>query len=184
MRTIGRAAALMLATLALAAPAAAATPAVATTPIAATRHTGPAKAAASAKAAGPAKPAAPATTAAASTVVYGFGKSAFGPLHAAVMPDRISFGTDGTHFITGLTWSMWQPASARATGRYHIDDCVPTCAAGTYHVYPVTMQLSHVVTRHGHSYFAGMTLRWRQSRAKMSQALTWGTHGGNLAFWG
>jgi hypothetical protein len=172
MRTIGRAAAVVLAALALAAPAAAATPAAATTPIAATAP------------GSPAKPAAPATTAAATTVVYGFGSYAFGSLHAAVMPDRISFGTDGTHFITRLAWSRWLPSAARATGRYYIDDCEPDCAAGTFHEYTVTMLLSHVVTGDGHSYFAGMTLRWTRSRVRMTQVLTWGTHGGTLPFWG
>jgi hypothetical protein len=172
MRTIGRAAALMLGALALAAPAAAATPAAATTPITVTA------------AGGHGKPAAPATATAVTTVVYGFGNYAFGSLHAAVMPERISFGTDGTHYITGLTWSRWQATGARATGRFHIDNCVPTCAAGTYRSYPVTMLLSRVMTRHGRSYFAGMTLRWTRSRVRVTQVLTWGTHGGTLPFWG
>lgn len=181
---IGRAATLVLAALALAAPAAAATPAAATTPIAAITAGGPANHAAPAKPAAPAEPTALATATAATTVVYGFGNYAFGALHAQIMPDRITFGTDGTHFITHLTWGLWQPSGARATGRYYIDNCVPDCAAGTYHEYPVTMALSHVITRHGRGYFARMTLRWTRSRATVTRVLTWGRHGGTLPFWG
>ena len=75
-------------------------------------------------------------------------------------PERIAFGTDGTHYITQLKWNRWQSSGAEAVGRYHIDDCVPDCAGGRYHVYRVTMLLSRVLTQHGRSYFAGMTLRW------------------------
>jgi hypothetical protein len=173
MRTIGRAAAVMLGALLLAAPAAAATPAAATIPVVRTT-------AARSVATAPAK----ATMATPPTVVYGFGNYGFGSLHAEVKPERISFGTDGTHFITQLQWSRWQPSGAEAVGRYYIDTCVPDCAGGRYHVYQVTMLLSRVLTRHGRSYFAGMTLRWTQSKASVTRALSWGTHGGKLAFWG
>jgi hypothetical protein len=168
MRTIGRAAAVMLGALLLAAPAAAATPAAATIPLARTT----------------AARSATATMATPPTVVYGFGNYGFGSLHATVKPDRIAFGTDGTHFITHLEWSRWQSSGAEAVGRYYIDNCVPDCAAGRYHVYRVTMLLSRVLSRHGRSYFAGMTLRWTQSKAGVTRALSWGTHGGKLAFWG
>lgn len=173
MRKIGRAAAVMLGALLLAAPAAAATPAAATIP--ATRTT-----AARSAAAAPAT----ATVETPAPVVYGFGNYSFGSLHAAVRPDRIAFGTDGTHFITHLQWSRWQSSGAQAVGRYYIDDCVPDCAGGHYHAYRVTMLLSRVLTRHGRTYFAGMTLRWTQSKAVVTRALRWGTHGGTLAFWG
>jgi hypothetical protein len=172
MRKIGRAAAVMLGALLLAAPAAAATPAAATIPAARTT------AARSTTAPGTA------TMATVPTVVYGFGNYGFGSLHATVKPDRIVFGTDGTHFITHLKWSHWQSSGAQAVGRYYIDNCVPDCAGGRYHVYRVTMLLSRVVSRHGRSYFAGMTLRWTQSKVNVTRALSWGTHGGKLAFWG
>jgi|HubBroStandDraft_4_1064222.scaffolds.fasta_scaffold38279_2 hypothetical protein len=173
MRTIGKAAAVMLGALLLAAPAAAATPAAATIPAARTT-------------AARSAPAAPATATmeTPATVVYGFGNYGFGSLHAAVRPDRIVFGTDGTHIITHLQWSRWQSSGAQAVGRYHIDNCVPDCAGGRYHVYRVTMLLSRVLTRHGRSYFAGMTLRWKQAKVSVTQALSWGTHGGKLTFWG
>lgn len=166
MRMIGRAAAVMLGSLLLAAPAAAATPAAATIPVARTLA------------------ARSATMATVPPVVYGFGNYSFGSLHAAVRPDRIAFGTDGTHFITHLEWSRWQSSGAQAVGRYYVDDCVPSCAAGRYSVYRVTMLLSRVLSRHGRSYFAVMTLRWTQSKAGVTRALSWGTHGGKLAFWG
>jgi len=168
MRKIGRAAAVMLGALLLAAPAAAATPAAATIPVARTL----------------AARSATATMATPATVVYGFGNYSFGSLHAAVRPDRIAFGTDGTHFITHLVWSRWKQSGAEAVGRYYMDNCVPDCARGRYHVYRVTMLLSRVLTNHDQTYFAGMTLRWTQSKASVTRALNWGTHGGKLAFWG
>jgi hypothetical protein len=173
MRTISRAAAAMVGALLLAAPAAAATPAAATTPAARTT-------AARSAAAAPAT----ATMATPATVAYGFGNYSFGSLHATVRPDRIDFGTDGTHFITHLQWNRWTSSGAEAVGRYYMDDCVPDCAAGRYHVYQVTMLLSRALTRHGQSYFAGMTLRWTQAKVNQTRALSWGTHGGKLAFWG
>ena len=173
MHKIGRAAAMMLGALLLAAPAAAATPAAATIPAARTT-------AARSGTAGPGT--VPMTSA--PPVVYGFGNYGFGTLHATVRPDRIAFGTDGTHYITQLKWNKWQSSGAEAVGRYHIDDCVPDCAGGRYHMYRVTMLLSRVLTRHGRSYFAGMMLLWTQSKVNVTRALTWGTHGGKLAFWG
>jgi hypothetical protein len=173
MRTIGRAAAVMLGALLLAAPAAAATPAAATITAART-------AAARSAAAAPATD----TMATPTTVVYGFGNYSFGSLHAAVRPGRIEFGTDGTHFITHLQWSRWKSYGAQAVGRYYMDDCVPDCASGRYHVYQVTMLLSRAMTHNDQSYFAVMTLRWMQSKVSQTRALSWGTHGGKLAFWG
>ncbi|HUA31031.1 MAG TPA: hypothetical protein VMC03_19265 [Streptosporangiaceae bacterium] len=173
MRKIGRAAAVMLGTLLLAAPAAAATPVAATIP---TARTTAARSTAAAHGTVP--------MATVPTVVYGFGSYGFGSLHATVRPERIAFGMDGTHYITELKWNRWRSTGAEAVGRYHIDDCVPNCARGRYHVYRVIMLLSRVLTQHGRSYFAGMTLRWTQSKATVTRALSWGTHGGKLAFWG
>ena len=56
-------------------------------------------------------------------------------------PSSLSFGGDGSFYVTGLTWSRWSETAA-ATGRAHQNDCVPFCAKGHYHVYRVTVRLS------------------------------------------
>jgi len=161
MRRIGRTAAVLLVALLSAGPAAAATAAT------------PAPAVVTTAAARPAV-----------TVVYGFGDSPLGSWHAEVRPGGISFGTDGTHVIRRLTWRSWQPLAAWGAGRFYIDNCVPDCAGGTDHEYRVTMLLYDVRVHRGRDYFAGLTLEWDQAGTARQETLTWGTHGGTVAFWG
>lgn len=43
---------------------------------------------------------------------------------------------DGNASLERLRWSTWSKARARARGVYHVNDCVPYCAAGHFHDYP------------------------------------------------
>lgn len=62
--------------------------------------------------------------------------------HPHVRPGRFLLACgDGNNSLTLLRWSRWGPDSAVATGRDVANDCVPYCAAGTFHSYRVTVRL-------------------------------------------
>lgn len=50
---------------------------------------------------------------------------------------------DGNNRLVDLRWDTWGPGTATATGTDMVNDCVPYCAAGRFHGYPVTVTLSH-----------------------------------------
>jgi hypothetical protein len=63
---------------------------------------------------------------------------------------------DGNNFLTGLHWASW-PAAARpgaaafASGTDRVNDCIPSCAQGHFHSYPVLVTLWRAVPRAGHA---------------------------------
>ncbi|MEU9102119.1 hypothetical protein [Streptomyces sp. NPDC048361] len=50
---------------------------------------------------------------------------------------------DGNNGLVDLHWTQWGPASAVAQGVDKVNDCVPYCAAGRFHSYPVTVRLDN-----------------------------------------
>ncbi len=44
---------------------------------------------------------------------------------------------DGYDYLTDLSWTSWSPTLASATGTQEENDCIPYCAAGHFHAYPV-----------------------------------------------
>ncbi len=57
---------------------------------------------------------------------------------AEVEPRRFTLAcADGNDYLAGLTWTSWAPGLASATGVQVENDCVPFCAAGHFHRYPV-----------------------------------------------
>ncbi|MCT9088502.1 hypothetical protein N4G70_06420 [Streptomyces sp. ASQP_92] len=56
---------------------------------------------------------------------------------------------DGNNGLVSLHWTQWGPASAAARGLDRVNDCVPYCAAGRFHSYPVTVRLDTVRPRPG-----------------------------------
>jgi hypothetical protein len=49
---------------------------------------------------------------------------------------------DANSSLTHLKWSSFGGSTARATGDYTYNDCTPTCVAGHFHSYPVTIVFS------------------------------------------
>jgi hypothetical protein len=49
---------------------------------------------------------------------------------------------DGNFQLKSLRWKRWNKPRAKARGRAWINDCVPYCAAGTFHSYPARVVLS------------------------------------------
>jgi hypothetical protein len=48
---------------------------------------------------------------------------------------------DGNDYLTGLTWASWTPRRASGYGTQVLNDCIPYCAAGHFHSYPVQVTL-------------------------------------------
>ncbi|MFM9443252.1 hypothetical protein [Streptomyces acidiscabies] len=55
---------------------------------------------------------------------------------------------DGNSRLTALHWSRWTSGEAEGRGLNAVNDCVPYCAAGTFHSYPVRVRLH--AARAGH----------------------------------
>jgi len=49
---------------------------------------------------------------------------------------------DGAFSVSGLRWSHWTRQDAAGTGAAHLNDCVPSCAAGHFHTYRVALELT------------------------------------------
>ncbi|MDJ0382350.1 hypothetical protein [Streptomyces sp. G-G2] len=49
---------------------------------------------------------------------------------------------DGNNKLVRLHWDSWSTRTATATGTDLANDCVPYCAAGRFHRYPVSVTLS------------------------------------------
>ena len=66
--------------------------------------------------------------------------------HPQVRPGRFTLAcADANDYLTGLAWKSWGPRLASATGVQAVNDCVPYCAAGHFHRYPVDVVLWHPV---------------------------------------
>jgi hypothetical protein len=85
---------------------------------------------------------------------------------AQVRPHEVVFACgDGNFYATGLRWSRWSRADARAAGTGHQNDCTPSCAAGRFHTYPLAVRLSRPVSCvRGRREFS--RLAWRFTAAK------------------
>jgi hypothetical protein len=57
---------------------------------------------------------------------------------------------DGNAYLSGLHWTTWQ-STAAAAGLWRINDCVPDCAAGTFHTFPATVKLWQPELLPGHA---------------------------------
>lgn len=62
--------------------------------------------------------------------------------HPQVRPGHFTLAcADGNDYLTGLTWTSWAQGLASATGVQAENDCLPNCAAGHFHSYPVDVVL-------------------------------------------
>ncbi|HLX51372.1 MAG TPA: hypothetical protein VKS82_23855 [Streptosporangiaceae bacterium] len=73
---------------------------------------------------------------------------------------------DGNAYLSGLRWTAWG-STAAATGTWRINDCVPNCAAGTFHSFAATVKLwqPEPLPRHaGAGYYSKITIDLPDSR--------------------
>ena len=73
---------------------------------------------------------APATAVAATHVTY----TSPDCIHLHVRPTKIVFACgDGNFYASHLTWDRWRVWKAVGEGLFHLNDCRPDCAGGTFH---------------------------------------------------
>jgi hypothetical protein len=67
-----------------------------------------------------------------------------------VRPGRFTLAcADGNDYLTGLSWTSWTPRLASGYGTQVLNDCLPYCAAGHFHGYPVLAMLWGSAARPG-----------------------------------
>jgi hypothetical protein len=64
---------------------------------------------------------------------------------------------DGNVRVRSLTWSRWTHDRATGTGVWSQNDCVPYCAAGRFHDFPVRLELDEPMTLQGKLVFGNVT---------------------------
>ncbi len=92
-----------------------------------------------------------------------------------VRPATITYTGDGTGFLgganvrnrrAGINWTKWTSAIARGTGFNQLDNCNPDCARGTFHGYPVKIELWRPQTLAGTLVFTRMTIFYTRNRPR------------------
>ncbi|MDT0615821.1 hypothetical protein [Streptomyces lancefieldiae] len=74
---------------------------------------------------------------------------------------------DGNSRLSALRWVRWDANSAVGRGTNAINDCVPYCAAGAFHSYPVTVRLDQPRAWEkdpGEQHFTRITLTFTDGR--------------------
>ncbi len=73
-----------------------------------------------------------------------------------IRPVSMVIGCDGSGDLEHMTWSVWTFFDAMGTGVYHLDDCIPSCAAGRFHDHPVLVHF-------GQPTFTGTNWVWNRA---------------------
>jgi len=60
----------------------------------------------------------------------------------AYKPRRLNPSVDGSLYMRGMRWSVWDGRHAVGDGIAHVNDCTPDCADGHYTTYRVTVRLA------------------------------------------
>jgi hypothetical protein len=58
---------------------------------------------------------------------------------------------DANDSLGKLSWTVWSPNFATATGIQTLNDCTPSCAVGKFHTYPVRVILWNSAAVRGHA---------------------------------
>jgi len=60
----------------------------------------------------------------------------------AYRPSRLNPSVDGSLYVSGMRWRVWNDREAVGAGVAHVNDCDPDCADGHYATHPVTVRLA------------------------------------------
>jgi hypothetical protein len=74
----------------------------------------------------------------------------------ASRPRRLNPSVDGSLFMRGMHWTVWDARRAVGHGVAHVNDCRPSCADGHYTTHHVTVRLSQPRELCGSRYFTTM----------------------------
>jgi hypothetical protein len=102
-----------------------------------------------------------------------------------VRPQAIYFGAGGNLFVRPVHWRSWTQVSAYGQGTRWANQCIPTCAQGTYLKSPASLTMWRVRWHHHRRYFSRMTMRWTTGNGVRHLHLyRWGNpDGGTIPFW-
>ena len=82
----------------------------------------------------------------------------------AVRPRQITIACgDANLYATGLRWRSWSARGAVAAGTGHANDCTPSCAAGRFHAFPLTIRLATPIACGARREFARIEWSGRRS---------------------
>jgi hypothetical protein len=86
----------------------------------------------------------------------------------AVEPSEVVIAcADANLYVTGLQYSSYGGGTAKAAGTFHLNDCTPNCAAGTFHTHPGTITFSKVVLcSDGRRYYSRAKYRFKAKYGK------------------
>jgi hypothetical protein len=83
---------------------------------------------------------------------------------------------DGNDYLAGLSWTSWAPLLASGYGTQHENDCIPYCAAGHFHTYPVLVVLWRTAALRGSPgtlRYTRMTLIYPGARPQVYNGHRW-----------
>lgn len=80
---------------------------------------------------------------------------------------------DGNSALSAMSWTSWTPKLASATGTLVQNDCIPYCAAGHFHNYPVLIVLWDPVRYGGEHRYADLTMIFTGARPLIYNGHKW-----------
>ena len=83
----------------------------------------------------------------------------FGVSTHAYKPRRLNPSVDGSLFVRGMQWTVWDDRQAAGDGIAHVNDCKPDCADGHYATYRVTVRLAQPRELCGSRFFTAIRVR-------------------------
>lgn len=84
--------------------------------------------------------------------------------HAMVEPHQfLLLCGDGAAQVSDIRWTSWTDSSAKGTGTYDVNGCVPSCGAGRTVSYPATLVVDTPQSRDGAAYFTTVTVAFEES---------------------
>ena len=77
----------------------------------------------------------------------------------AYKPRRLNPSVDGSLYVRGMRWTVWDDRHAAGDGIAHVNDCHPDCADGHYARYRVTVRLAQPRRLCGSRFFTTLRVR-------------------------
>jgi len=80
---------------------------------------------------------------------------------------------DANSALSSMSWTSWTPKLASSTGTLVQNDCIPYCAAGHFHKYPVLVVLWDPIRYSGERRFADLTMIFTGARPLVYNGHKW-----------
>ncbi len=96
-----------------------------------------------------------------------------------IKPATITYTGDGTGLLggsnvrdqkSGIDWTKWTSDLALGSGFNQLNNCTPSCGGGTFHGYPVKIEMWRPRTLGGTLVFTRMTIFYKRRRPPRAQS--------------